>query len=160
MLLRKRAWDIMRPPMSGVSIGASVAEAMRVLDAVMATTPDCHTILVETEDGDVAGSLSIWDVLRHLDAAMGRDPDLRDEASPGHENTVRAAWARLAATPLVDIMDPHVPLIAPGDPLSLVLEKMLLNGRTMAVVTDAGKVLGTLHVDDVYAMVSKTVAAL
>jgi len=160
MLLRKRAWDIMRKDTVRAGLDQSVAEAMQALDATMAASPENHTVLVQDPDGVVVGSVSIWDVLRHLDAAVAHDPELKHADRPGYESAVRGTWVRLAATPLSEIMDPHVPMIAPQDPLALVLEKMLMHGRSMAAVADAGKVLGTVHIHDVYASVGAAVASI
>lgn len=162
MLFRQRAWDLMREDYAWVEESASLAEAAQALRASQQTSPENNVVLVLSAPAGGAsggarrlkGAVSVWKVLQALDECALRDPDLKLLRATDFDKALARASAACAQTPLSGHLEPDVPVLAPGDPLPVVLELFLRQRRDWAVVEENGQVLGVVLVADLYRAVA------
>ena len=65
MLLRTRAWDIVREDYPVLRESSSLADAMRELNRV--SDSGCLCALVMDENGRLKGAVSMWDTVRFME---------------------------------------------------------------------------------------------
>lgn len=158
MLLRKRAWDIVREEFPKLREDDSLAEAMRKLSSCVG--PDggggagCLCALVYDERDMLRGALSVWDTVRFMEDSLLRSGSLRGIEEDGFDRIYRNACKVAGSTKVRDVMDRDMTQVAPDDPLLVVLESFVKKGRSYAVVTEAGKVLGVIMINDVFREIS------
>jgi CBS domain-containing protein len=159
MLLRKRAWDIAREDFAVVSEEDTLAEAMRTLNRHMEDAPECHVAIVKNARGEFSGVVSIWDILRRMDASLLRREVIKGMDEAGFDQVFRDTCKVCASTSVGEMADRAVPRVGPSDPLLLVLDTFLKKGRSVVVVAEAGRVLGLIAISDVYLEISNDVVA-
>ncbi len=159
MILRKRAWDMVRDKFFTVEETGTLLDAINAFEDLMAAQPDGHTILVTDKAGGLRGTVSIWDLLRFInDFLLDRDL-LKEAESGGFDDIFKRSCQICASTPLAKLVDTKVQVLKPTEPLILILEDFLKGGRSLAVVQEAGKILGVIHVNDLYLEISRGVAS-
>ncbi len=149
MLFRKRAWDLMREDFAWVDESASLAEAVRVMRQSQQTTPENNVVLVMSK-GALKGAVSIWNVMKAVDALVLRDPDLKIAKESDFDKTFARASAACTHTALAGHMEAEVPTLKPNDALPAIMDLFLRKRRGWAVVEENGKVLGVILVSDLY----------
>lgn len=158
MLLRKRAWDIVREEFPTLREDDSLAEAMRMLTACVGSEggigAGCLCALVYDERDMLRGALSVWDTVRFMEDSLLRSGSLRGIEDDGFDRIYRNACKVAGSTKVRDVMDRDMTRVAPDDPLLVVLESFVKKGRSYAVVTEAGKVLGVIMINDVFREIS------
>lgn len=154
MLLRLRAWDIVREDYPRLRETDSLAEAMRKLNACVGSGSGCLCALVMDDEGHLKGALSIWDTMRFMEDNLLHSGSLRGIREEGFDRIFRNACKVAGSTTVGELMDRDMTVVAPDDPLVLVLEAVVKKGRSYAVVKEAGKVIGTIMISDVFREIS------
>ncbi len=150
MLLRKRAWDIMREEFSVVDEDATLAQAIDVLSDSIKETPDTHFVIVQNKSGAYRGVVSVWSVLKAMEAEVLRDEALEGIEGPEWDSAFARACAVCTQTDLGGHMVKNVVEFRPNDPLMIVLDTFLKKKKSWAVVMEGEKVLGTIFIGDLY----------
>lgn len=154
MLLRKRAWDIVREDYPRLREDDSLAEAMRKLNACVSDGSGSLCALVMDDEGHLKGALSIWDTMRFMEDNLLRTGSLRGIEEDGFDRIFRNACKVAGSSVVADLMDRDMTVVGPDEPILLVLENFVKKGRSYAVVVEAGKVIGTIMISDVFREIS------
>ena len=64
MMLRKRAWDMMRDEFPVVQDDASLAETIRVMRKSMVEAPDSQVVVVQNKGGKLVGAINLWKLFK------------------------------------------------------------------------------------------------
>ncbi|MDY0274226.1 MAG: CBS domain-containing protein [Desulfomicrobium sp.] len=149
MLLRKRAWDIMREEYAVVRTESSLTEAIAALSAIQKKQPDMTFALVFTENDRFAGLLSMWSLIQSMGPCMLKGSDL---ISPqvNWDDAFEQACRNCAQVKVKDCLQPDVPIVKPNDLLARVLEVFLDYRRGRAVVEEGGRIIGVITLADVF----------
>lgn len=160
MLLRKRAWDIMREEFAFVREDASLAEAVGVLRELRGKQPDASFILVFDKNDKFLGILSMWNLIQSIGTMIMADRTPQRVVDPLTGNEVdwdRAfsqACRSCANVRIADSLQLDVPVLKPNDPLARVLEVFLDYRRGRAVVEEGGRIIGVVCVADLFKEIS------
>ena len=156
MLLRKRAWDLMREEFPTVSEDATLAEAIRVLRHEMKESPENYIVVVKKKNGTIKGVVSIWDALKAVESSVLKDENLKMSEETDWDQAFARASKICTQTALNDdLLETDVPLLRPNDPLLIVLETLLAKHRSWAVVEEGGRVIGIVLAADVFRELSR-----
>ncbi|WP_243358316.1 cyclic nucleotide-binding/CBS domain-containing protein [Fundidesulfovibrio terrae] len=149
MLLRDRAWDVMRTDNVCVRESDSLREVASSLRKAMKEQPDRACAVVLAEDGGFKGVITAWWLLLYMEQNALED-SLKLKAGHDFEarfrNVCRKCFSRRAG----EVVERDVPVVKPQDPLAAVLEAMLSTRRRWAVVMEGGKVLGVIAAEDLF----------
>jgi len=149
MLLRKRAWDIMREEFPSVREDASVHDVVKELKASQARFPDNNCVVVYSSKGAFKGVVSMWNLIHSLGPCLLKGMGL-DEREVNWDKAFERACRTCAEDSVTDYIQTDVPRIRPNDPLARVLEIFLDYRRGRAVVEEGGKVIGIVLLADLY----------
>ncbi len=150
MLLRKCAWDIMREEFPTICAEEPLGEAMRRLGAFQARDATCICVLVTDASGAFTGVVSLWGIMRFLERQLLHGSALEGSGQSGFDRVFRNACKVAGSTTVQEVMDRHVTLLRPDDPLPVVLEQIVHQGRSYAVVKEGAKVIGLVMIGDLY----------
>lgn len=149
MLLRERAWDVMRTDMVSVSEDMSLRDAATALRGAMKIQSDRACAVVLGKGGGFKGVVTAWWLLLYMERCV-----MRDSANPGGERRAeeafRTACRKCFSERAGDMVERDVPVVKPQDPLFVVLKAMLTTRRRWAVVMEGEKVLGVIAAEDVF----------
>lgn len=148
MLLRTRAWDIVREDYPVLRESSSLADAMRELNRV--SDSGCLCALVMDENGRLKGAVSMWDTVRFMEDNLLRGNALRGLDENRFEQMYTNACKVAGSTCVKDIMDTAMTVVAPDEPLLIVLEDFVKKGRSYAVVKEGPRVLGVIMIADIF----------
>ncbi|MBN2140447.1 MAG: CBS domain-containing protein [Desulfovibrionaceae bacterium] len=154
MLLRKRAWDMMREDFPSVDESATLAMAIRDLQRAMQGTPESRIVVVLKKNGELKGVISIWSVLKAVKDWLFKDNSLKLSGETDWDHAFAQACHLCTHTALDEHLEQDVPVLKPGDPLVVVLESFLSSRRGWAVVEEGGRVLGVVYLADLYLSLS------
>ncbi|WP_027180320.1 CBS domain-containing protein [Maridesulfovibrio bastinii] len=150
MLLRKRAWDMMREEFATVSESASLAEAIRVLRESMKETPENSIIVVLKKNGNPRGVVSVWTLLKAIQDGVFKDEELSLTENVDWDEAFKRAGVLCADEPLEKYIDENFTMFRPTDPMLVVLELIRKKRQPWALVQEGGKVIGVVIVSDIY----------
>jgi len=155
MLLRDRAWDIMRTDYvtaldsdSLRDVAARLRQAMKEDDAGKACDDAgkaCAVVL--SESGEFKGVVTAWWLLLTVERYARKDalkPSLTDEEK------FRTAIRKVFDRSVGEAIERDVPVVSPADSLSVVLNAMLATKRRWAVVLEGSSVLGIVSGEDIF----------
>ena len=149
MLLRKRAWDIMRDEFPSVREDASVHDVVKVLSTSQDRFPDNNCVVVYSTKGEFRGVVSMWNLIHSMGPCLLKDMGL-DEREVNWDRAFERACRACAEDSITDYIQTDVPRIKPNDPLARILEIFLDYRRGRAVVEEGGKVIGMVLLADLY----------
>ena len=154
MILRKRAWDVMREDFESVRDTAALGEVMRKLRKRLKGQPEAHFMVVTTETGKLAGVITAWDVLR-----AAEDCVLKENVGDAEEADWDAAFGRACTmccgTSVKDILHKETPTVKPGAPLLLVLNELVKSRRNWVVVEEGDKPIGIILIGDLFREITR-----
>lgn len=157
MLMRKRAWDLMREDFTRVDESTSLTEVIRLVREAIQKEADNHICLVFDKAGQFQGVITMWGVLRHLENCVFTDEIMRDVADSNWDQAFGAACRACAEKGVLGLVETDFPEVRPNDPLAIVLEEFLGHRRGWAVVRESGRVLGVVLKADVFREISRDV---
>lgn len=149
MLLRERAWDVMRTDLVSVKDSDSLREVASKLRKAMKSQPDRSCAVVLGDDGEFEGVITAWWLLLYMERKALGDA-LKPKAGQDFETKLRTVCRKCLSDRAAEAVERDVPVVKPQDPLFTVLEAMLSTRRRWAVVMEGGKVLGTIAAEDLF----------
>ncbi len=159
MLMRKRAWDIMRDDFTTVGEGTGLMEIIRALRQGVELDADNHIAVVLDGDGEFKGVITMWNVMRKLEDCVFRDDSLLDLKDQDWDKAFAVACRSCAARGIGDLLETKVPVVLPNDPLITVVEEFLRHQGGWSLVKDGDRVLGVIFKSDIFREVSRDVLA-
>jgi predicted transcriptional regulator len=150
MMLRKRAWDMMRDEYPTVQEDASLAEAIRVMREAMVEAPDSQVVVVKTKGGRLKGTINLWQLFKAVKQSVLKDENLTLDGEVDWDQQFANACLICTQLRLDEYIIPNPPLLKPNDPILVVLDVFLKSRRDWALVVEAEKVMGVVYVTDVY----------
>jgi CBS domain-containing protein len=149
MLLRKRAWDIMREEYASVREDASLSEAIRALSESRKKQPDNAFVLVFAKNDHFLGILSMWNLIQGMGPCLLKGSAL-EGSDVDWDKAFGLACRNCAQVRIADCLQTDVPLLKPNDPLARVLEVFLDYRRGRAVVEEGGRIIGVVTLADLF----------
>lgn len=150
MMLRKRAWDIMRDEFPSVQEDGSMAECVRQLRDTIRDNPDNFVVIVTTKGGKLAGAVSIWKVMQALKQAVLEDENIKNFDKVDWDQAVRNACLTCTQQRLEDYIETDVPKVKPNDAILVLHDVMAKTRKSWCLVVEGGKVMGVVFLSDVY----------
>lgn len=150
MLLRKRAWDMMRDEFATVSESASLAEAIRALRESMKSSPENSIIVVLKKNGSPRGVISVWTLLKAIQDGVLKDEELSINENADWDQAFKRAGVLCANESLDKYIDENFTMFKPTDPMLVVLELIRKKKQPWALVQEGGKIIGVVIVSDIY----------
>ncbi len=150
MLLRKRAWDMMREDFATIDESASLAEGIRTLRDSMKTAPDNSVVVVKKKNGSLRGVASIWTLLKAVEDQVLKDEDLSLTEETDWDRAFKRAGTACCSASLEDHIEEEVAILKPTDPMLVVLEIFRKKKRSWALVQEGGKIIGVVLLGDLY----------
>lgn len=159
MLMRKRAWDIMRDDFTTVGEGTGLMEIIRALRQGIELDSDNHIAVVLDAQGEYRGVLTMWKVMEKLEQCVFGDETLMNLKDQDWDKAFAVACRSCAARGIGDLLEAKVPVVLPNDPLITVVEEFLRHQRGWSLVKDGDIVLGVVFKSDIFREVSRDVLA-
>ena len=159
MLLRKRAWDLAKEDYGTVRATDTVADAMRVINQMIAKQPDSSAVVVLDSRGELNGAITLRDLMRFMERVLCTEEVAQQLDEGDVESAFRHTCGVAATTSLAEVVESAPLVIKPNEPLLLVLEDFVSTGREVAVVMESGKILGVIQLWDLYKEMSRDVLA-
>lgn len=150
MMLRKRAWDMMRDEFPTVPDDASLAEAIRVMREAMVEAPDSQVVVVLNKGGKLAGTINLWKLFKAVKQSVLKDDNLKADGAVDWDQQFANACLICTQERLEKYLITDPPVLKPNDPILVVLDVFLKSRRDWALVVEADKVMGVVYVTDVY----------
>ncbi|BCS88342.1 CBS domain-containing protein [Pseudodesulfovibrio sediminis] len=150
MMLRKRAWDMMRDEFPTVQEDASLAETIRVMREAMVEAPDSQVVVVLNKSGKLAGTINLWKLFKAVKKSVLKDENLLSNAGVDWDQQFANACLICTQMRLEDSLMKNPPILKPNDPILVVLDIFLKSRRDWALVMEGEKVMGVVYVTDVY----------
>lgn len=158
MLMRKRAWDLMREEYPSITTKQQLADAMSALHEFQKAQPQCIAVAVVDDEGRPKGMITMRGVLDYIRGSLKSRDVLREIENGGFDQLITQSCQMFGSTPITGIMEETVLKVSPEDSLLSLVDKFLKNRKEAALVVDGDKVLGMILLADVYREVSKSVA--
>ena len=149
MLLRERAWDVMRTDLVLVREECSLREVGMNLRKAMKDQHDRACAVVMSEEGEYRGVVTAWWLLLSLEQEALGDA-LKLQSGQDFEERFQLSCRKCFSRRAGEAVEKDVPVVKPQDPLFTVLAAMLKSRRRWAVVMEGGKVLGTICAEDLF----------
>lgn len=156
MLMRKRAWDIVREDYVRVESDDSLTQVMEKLLACVKSGNGCLCALV-FEGSKLLGAVSIWDTVRFMTASLKQAGLTKEVSEDDFEEMFHIACKLGLATRVTDIMDRDFTVLAPDLALLNVMTGFVKKGRSYAVVKEGSQTLGVIMIQDVFAALAEEV---
>ena len=150
MMLRKRAWDMMRDEFPTVRDDASLAEAIRVMREAMVEAPDSQVVVVQNKGGKLVGTINLWKLFKAVKQSVLKDENLKADGNVDWDQQFANACLICTQERLEKSLITDPPVLKPNDPILVVLDVFLKSRRDWALVMEADKVMGVVYVTDVY----------
>ncbi len=157
MLMRKRAWDIMRDDFTRVDEKVGLVDMMGRLRDAVKLDADNHVALVFGKDESLVGVVSMWEVMKRLEQCVFSEEALAQFEEQDWDKAFSRASRSCADKGIEGLLETNIPMVRPSDPLVVVIESFLEHRRGWAVVQDGGKVLGVIFKSDIFSEVSRDV---
>lgn len=158
MLLRKRAWDIMREEYAFVRLEDNLTTAIEALGKIRLKQPDMSFVLVFSENDRFAGLLSMWTLLQNMGPCLLKGTDLMDSTTINWDQAFVRACHSCAQVKVSNCLQPDVPILKPNEPLARVMEVFLDYRRGRAVVEEGGRIIGVVTLADVFKEIQSSLA--
>ena len=150
MMLRKRAWDMMRDEFPTLREDASLAEAIRVMRQAMVEAPDSQALVVLTKSGKLKGVVNLWKLFKAVKGCVLNDDNLITNAEVDWDQQFASACLSFTQERLDEHLIKKPPVLKPNDPILVVLDTFLKARRDWALVMEGDRVSGVVYVTEVY----------
>jgi len=157
MLLRKRAWDIVREDYASVPESANMLETVRALTEAQQRHPGLDAVVVLGPEGVFRGLVSMDDLLAAMERNVFRDKGLDGTRGADWDEAFRRACLTCSEVRAADLLRQDEPAMHPNDPLIMVVEFFLDRRGNTAVVREGERVLGVVLKTDAFAEVGREV---
>ncbi|BDQ37409.1 CBS domain-containing protein [Pseudodesulfovibrio nedwellii] len=150
MMLRKRAWDMMRDEYPTVQDDASLAETIRVMREAMVDAPDSQVVVVKNKGGKLVGTINLWKLFKAVKKSVLKDDNLKADGKVDWDQQFANACLICTQLRLDEYLITNPPILKPNDPILVVLDVFLKSRRDWALVVEGDRVMGVVYVTDVY----------
>ncbi|MBI9079504.1 MAG: CBS domain-containing protein [Pseudodesulfovibrio sp.] len=150
MMLRKRAWDMMRDEYPTVRNDASLAEAIRIMRSAMKEAPDSQVVVVTDKAGKLVGVINLWNLFKAVKQSVLKDENLKTDGEIDWDQQFANACLICTQLRLDDYIIKNPPVLKPNEPTLLMLDLFLKSKRDWALVVEGNKVMGIVYVTDLY----------
>jgi len=150
MMLRKRAWDMMRDDFPVIQDDASLAEAIRIMREAMIDAPDSQVVVVQNKGGKLVGAINLWQLFYAVKQSVLKDENLKSDGEVDWDQQFANACLICTQMRLEEHIIKDPPTLKPNEPILLVIETFLKTRRDWALVVEGDKVMGVVYVTDVY----------
>jgi predicted transcriptional regulator len=144
MLLRKRAWDLMRDGLPEIRENAGVKEIVQLMDQAYKDFGGAALVLVHDKEGAFRGVATPGHVLEAFEHVLFKSGATRGFSGSDWDHVFAKACKECAAAGLDGLMDERPPLVEPGDAMLVTLEALIKGGRGYVLVKEKGKVIGAV----------------
>ncbi|WP_461208276.1 CBS domain-containing protein [Desulfocurvus sp. DL9XJH121] len=155
--MRKRAWDLMRDDFIKVGEDVGLVELIRTLHEAVAEDADNHVAVVYDKDGKALGVISMWSVMKKLEACVFSEEVLMAHEEGDWDRAFARACRACADKGLEGLLEGDAIYVLPNDPLVIVVETLLKHRRNWVLVKEAEQVLGVIFKSDIFREVSSDV---
>lgn len=155
MLLRKRAWDMMREEFVQIGEDNTLAEAIGTMREAMRETPETQIVIVTDLRGRLKGAVSIWDVLKAVENSVLKDENLKLTEETDWDQAFARACRICTQADLPGHFEGDIPTVKPHDPLLVVLETFLSRKMNWVVVEENNKPIGIIYSSDLFRELSR-----
>lgn len=159
MILRKRAWDVMREDFAKVDDRATLADVMKIMRENLKDTPEAHIVLVLSEMGNLKGVVTAFDVLKTAENIVIQDQSLKDLDETDWDAAFTRACGMCSGIEITKVMRGNVPTVKPNDPLLLVLNSLVEAKRNWVIVEEGEKPIGIIVISDLYREITRDMIA-
>jgi CBS domain-containing protein len=148
-MIRKRAFDALREDILVVDAGELLDAVADKLQAHLENHPDLDAVVVKRQ-GRFLGIISLRTLLGDLnDCAL--DASLRTSlGDDDFEQTYRDVCRRCMSRKAAEAARRDIPVVAPADPLHLVLDAMIKADSRFAVVLEGERLLGLVPLGEIF----------
>jgi CBS domain-containing protein len=160
MLLRKRAWDIMRDDPVLIEDTQNLGTAIRLMREEVRNQPDSQVACVVNENGRFLGAVTIWDLIRNVENLVLKDETLTRADETDWDKAFSRACSICYGLDLKKIMHKKIPMVKPNDPLVLVVNRLVETKRSWAVVEEGGRPIGVVFISDLFREISREMIKL
>lgn len=158
MILRKRAWDLMRQNFTRVTERTRLGDAIGRLRQSLRAEAD-NDLLVAVDDLDrLVGVVSIRRVMKDIESCILSDERVRDAEATNWDKAFGNACEECCLRRVGELLNRKPPTVKPGDPLLLVIDIMTRHDTRWAVVVEGEKPLGVVFVGDVFREIAREMA--
>ncbi|MFP4316482.1 MAG: HPP family protein [Desulfovibrionales bacterium] len=147
MLMRKRAWDIMRDDFLRVDEDAELVDVVKTINRGIAKDPINNFVLVFSRDNEFRGVITMWNVLQALGPCLLQQIPLTGTVD--WDETFEEALRTCSSVDIKKIMQRDLPSLKPTEPLARIMEIFLDYRRGRAIVEEGGKVMGVVLLYDI-----------
>ncbi|MFP4168605.1 MAG: HPP family protein [Desulfonatronovibrionaceae bacterium] len=156
MLLRMRAWDIMREEFPRVQDDASLTQVIKEMNKVRRQQPDINCGLVFTSRDEYVGVVSMWNILQAMGPCLLKSTGFT-ERDVDWDQAFNRACRLCSQVRLKDFVQKDVPVVKPNDPLARIMEIFLDYRRGRAIVAEGGRIMGLILLSDLYKEIARDV---
>lgn len=155
MILRKRAWDLMRDSFVSVRESTRMAEAILLLRQAIKQQADNDLLVVVDEGGSLQGMVSIRHAFKVLEDCVLTDERVLSAEETNWDKAFGDACGECCMRVVADMMDKKPTIVRPEDPLLVVMDRMVQRDSRWAVVVEAGRPLGVVAIGDVFREIAR-----
>jgi CBS-domain-containing membrane protein len=162
MLLRKRAWDMLRPEAGRVKENVGLPAVVEIMRNALRKERDNDVVLVMSDHGKLKGTVEMHRILKHLEKQFfaGEQPDIpigKDDGRYWDELFARVC-SNACDIGIEKLVEKNPPVVQAQEPLLLIVDVFLRKkDKNFIVVEDDGKVLGLVFRCDLYLEVADSV---
>ncbi|WP_457572567.1 CBS domain-containing protein [Desulfovulcanus sp.] len=156
MLLRKRAWDIMRDDFPYVEEDASLSKVITKLKDSQTKSPENNCVLVYSKKGKFLGIISMWNIIQALGPCLLKQAGL-GEKEADWDQAFHRACRMCSQVGIKNLIQKDVPIVKPNDTLARIMEIFLDYRRGRAIIEEGGKVIGLVLLSDLYKEIARDV---
>lgn len=157
MLMRKRAWDLMRDDFTRVEEGTGLVDLIRCLHDAVVEDRGNRVAVVYDQEGRPKGVVSMWNVMRRLEKCVFSEEVMLAQDDGDWDRAFARACRACADKGLEGLLEADPPTVQPNDPLVLVVETFLKHRCSWVLVREADQILGVIYKTDVFLEVSRDV---
>ncbi|UIJ38082.1 hypothetical protein LWC08_00535 [Desulfobaculum bizertense] len=151
MLLRKRAWDLMREDVTRGVRGENLIFLLRRMQAAIERDADNHVAVIEDSHGHYLGVITMWDVVGYFEKQIFQRDELVDFEHADWDKAFATACRLSCHIGVEKLMRQHgVPCLEPTTPMILILENLQRDRRDWALVREGEKILGVVLKTDIF----------
>ena len=157
MLLRKRAWDIMREDYPVVKESEGLMGVMKALHEHLKDKPHCPAVAILDEQGHAKGLVTMRGLLHYVRENLKGREALKSLDHGGFENVLEDSCQTFVAAKLAGIMEEKVLKVGPEEPLVLLVADFVKHEQDAALVIEGERLIGMVLLTDLYQEVSQSV---
>lgn len=155
MMLRKRAWDMMRDEFPTIHEDGNMAEAIRVLREAMKDNPENPMAVVLSANNRLVGTISMREVLKSVKDSVLDDENLKVIGETDWDQAFKNACLLCTQIHLDHHISRDVPVVKPNDPALVVLDLFIKKKVNWVLVEEGNRIIGVILISDLYREITR-----